>query len=88
MIMWEKACPAVVWEGTERERVWREEKKKRYYWGVAGLFFLKLFKLNKIFDSIFSHIRLPDTNNKYIYIINQTTTTLKTALVRNFNKWN
>ena len=54
-----------VWEGTERERVWREEKKKRYYWGVAGLFFLKLFKLNKIFDSIFSHIRLPDTNNKY-----------------------
>jgi len=38
MIMWEKAegmprCPAVfiliVWEGTERERVWREEKKKK-----------------------------------------------------------
>ena len=39
--MWEKACPAVVWEGTERERVWREEKKKKkIIWGL--FFFFKL----------------------------------------------
>ena len=77
---------SVVWEGTERERVWREEKKKKRKF--FGVYFFKINLTKKIFDSIFSHITLPDTNNKYIYIINQTTTTLKTALVRNFNKWN
>ena len=71
--MWEKACPAVVWEGTERERVWREEKKKKII--IWGPIFFKLILTKKIFDSIFSHITLPDTNNKYIYIINQTTAT-------------
>ena len=64
----------------------RKEKKKDN--NYLGSIFLKLILTKKIFDSIFSHITLPDTNNKYIYIINQTTT-LKTALVlRNFNKWN
>ena len=57
--MWEKACPAVVWEGTERERVWREEKKKKK--DNLGSIFLKLILTKKIFDSIFSHITLPDT---------------------------
>ena len=51
--MWEKACPAVVWEGTERER----ESGKKIIWGRIN----KINLTKKIFDSIFSHITLPDT---------------------------